>query len=153
MRRAYVLLIVAAVVIVFVVVSALLARVFNADDAERSAVTTLLQAEASGNASAVVAQVKGCGSSASCRVRAQVNAAALKGSGKLSILDYQASAGGFSLGDTQGVGRVAWRLGDGLPRVQCVLVRRAGNPISGIHIELLDVSKRIKSDTACPAKF
>ena len=39
------------------------------------------------------------------------------------------------------------------PIVQCVKVRRAGNPISGLRVELLQVSKRIKSDTACPAHY
>jgi hypothetical protein len=152
-RRAYVLLTIGLVVVVFVVVSALLARVFSADSAERSAITTLLQAEAHGNASEVMAQVKGCSASSACRARAALNASKLKAPGAISILVLQPSAGSFSLGGTVGVARVAWRTGTALPIVQCVRVHRAGNPISGIHVELLVVSKRITTDAACPAKF
>jgi hypothetical protein len=32
-------------------------------------------------------------------------------------------------------------------------VRRTGNAVSGLHVELLEVSRRIKSDTACPSRF
>jgi hypothetical protein len=32
-------------------------------------------------------------------------------------------------------------------------VRRAGNAISGITIELLELSRRIKSDADCPGRF
>jgi hypothetical protein len=48
---------------------------------------------------------------------------------------------------------VAWDAGGSLPIVQCIRVRRTGNAISGLTVELLDVSRRIKSDTACPARF
>jgi hypothetical protein len=34
-----------------------------------------------------------------------------------------------------------------------VRVRRAGNAFSGLHIELLALSARIKSDADCPARF
>ena len=60
---------------------------------------------------------------------------------------------GFSLGSTLGTARVAWRIGNGLPIVQCVRVRRAGNLISGLRVELLEISRRIPSDHACPAKY
>jgi len=40
-----------------------------------------------------------------------------------------------------------------LPIVQCFRVRRTGNPITGLHINLLAVSKRIPSESNCPAKF
>jgi hypothetical protein len=152
MRRAYVLLIAGAVILVFLVVSALLARVFSADSAERSAITSLLDAEAKGNTSGVVSQIQGCSTSSSCRARAAANADKLHRPGAVSILQLQPSAG-FSLGSTQGVARVAWRIGSSLPIVQCVRVRRAGNAISGLHVELLEVSPRITSDDPCPARF
>jgi hypothetical protein len=40
-----------------------------------------------------------------------------------------------------------------LPVVQCVRVKRAGNALSGLHIELLEISARIKSDQDCPARY
>jgi hypothetical protein len=153
MRRPYVLLLVGLVVVVFVVISALLARVFNVDGAERSAIITLLRAEAHGNANGVIAQIDGCGASAACRARAAANAGELMRPGAISILLLQTAGGGFTLGTTEGVARVAWRIGSGLPIVQCVRVRRSGNPISGIHIDLLLVSRRIPSSTDCPARF
>jgi hypothetical protein len=152
MRRAYVLLIAGAVVVVFLVISVLLARVFSADGAERSAITSLLNAEAKGNTGGVVSQIKGCGASSSCRARAVANVHALRRPGAVSILQLQPSAG-FSLGSTEGVARVAWRIGSSLPIVQCVKVRRAGNALSGLHVELLEVSPRITSDDPCPAQF
>jgi hypothetical protein len=152
-RRAKVWLIVGLVVVVFVIVGGALARVFSADSAERSAITTLLQDEARGDTAAVIADITRCNESAACRARAATNAAALKGPGAISILLLEESTGSFTVSTTKGVSRVAWRKGSGLPIVQCVLVRRSGNPITGIHIELLTVSKRIRSDTACPAKL
>ena len=55
---------------------------------------------------------------------------------------------------TEGTARVAWNTSSyGLPIVQCVKVRRGGNPISGLKVELLVVSRRIASDAACPARY
>ena len=65
-------------------------------------------------------------------------------------LDPSAS---FSLGSTLGTARVAWRIGESLPIVQCVRVRRAGNLLSGLRVELLEISRRIPSDKACPARY
>jgi len=152
MRRAYILLIAGAVVVVFLLVSALLARVFSADSAERSAITSLLDAEAKGDTGGVVSQIHGCSTSESCRARAAANVKQLQRPGAVSILQLQSSAG-FSLGSTLGVARVAWRIGSSLPIVQCVRVRRAGNAISGLHVELLEISPRITSDDPCPARF
>jgi hypothetical protein len=48
---------------------------------------------------------------------------------------------------------VAWNAGGSLPIVQCVTVRRAGNALSGLHVQLLELSPRIQSDAGCPARF
>jgi hypothetical protein len=37
--------------------------------------------------------------------------------------------------------------------VQCVRVRRAGNVISGLSIQLLEISAKIKSGADCPAHY
>ena len=81
-----------------------------------------------------------------------MNAAALEHAGAVSIIQLQPSTS-FSLGGTEGTARVAWEVGSSLPIVQCVKVRRAGNPISGLRVELLEVSRRIPSDAACPARL
>ena len=70
--------------VVFLAVSALLARAFSVDGAEQSAITVVLQAEARGDAGGVVARIEDCGSSPACRARAQLNAASLKASGPVT---------------------------------------------------------------------
>jgi hypothetical protein len=150
-RRLHLLLILAGA-IVFLVVGGLLARVFSLDGAERSAITTLVQAEARGDAHGMADQIQRCGQTPSCRARVAVDAAYLKRPGSLLILQLTASAG-FSLGSTLGTARVAWRAGSALPIVQCVRVRRAGNALSGQHVELLELSVRIKTDGDCPARY
>jgi hypothetical protein len=150
-RRVYIVGIVVGI-LVFLVISALLARVLSANSAEQSAITSLVQSEAKGDVNAIVDQVQGCRTDPSCRRRAAVNAAALKRPGAVSIIQLQPSTS-FSLGGTEGTARVAWNVGGSLPIVQCVKVRRAGNPISGLSVQLLVVSRRIASDAACPAHY
>ena len=66
MRRTYIALI-ALGLVGFLAVSALLARVFSADGAERSAVTSLIEAEARGDAEAMLQRMSGCDRDPSCR--------------------------------------------------------------------------------------
>jgi len=150
-RRAYFIAIVAAVV-VFIAISALLARVFSANSAEQSAITALVGDEARGDPSAITDAIAGCRAGAACRARAAQLAASLKRPGTVSIIQLQPSTN-FSIAGTEGTARVAWNAGGSLPIVQCVRVRRSGNAISGLKVELLVVSRRIKSDTACPGRF
>ncbi|MFZ0972924.1 MAG: hypothetical protein WAN22_11910 [Solirubrobacteraceae bacterium] len=152
MRRVYIVGILVAILL-FLVISAMLARVFSANGAEQSAITSLVQSEAGGDVNAILGEIQGCRTDPACRTRAAVNAAALKHPGTISIIQLQPSTS-FSLGGTQGTARVAWNAASyRYPIVQCVKVRRAGNPISGLSVELLEVSRRIKSDTACPAHY
>jgi hypothetical protein len=150
-RRAYIAAI-AGAIIAFLMVSALLARVFSANSAEQSAITSLVKDEARGDTSAVIADVAGCRTSPTCRTRASYNATTLKHPGAVSIIQLQPSTS-FSIAGTLGTARVAWNVGGSLPIVQCVRVRRTGNAISGLRVDLLVVSHRIKSDTVCPARF
>jgi hypothetical protein len=152
MRRARLLLLIAVGVVVFVAISALLARVFSLDGAERAAITSLIQAEASGDGRAMSDRIQGCAASPSCQARVAADAAALRRAGTILILQLNPSAG-FSLGSTLGTARVAWRAGSALPVVQCVRVRRAGNALTGQHVELLEISARIKTSADCPARY
>jgi hypothetical protein len=138
-------------VVAFLLVSAVLARVWSGDGAEQSAVTALVGDEARGDSAAMIGAMQGCSVSAGCRLRADQDAAALKRAGTVSILQYAPSTG-FSLTTTNGMARVAWEVVDSTrPIVQCVRVRRAGNALSGIHIELLGISVKLKSGATCPA--
>jgi hypothetical protein len=150
-RRVYVLVI-AAAIIVFLIISALLARVFSANSAEQSAITGLITAEAHGDAGAVMDAIVNCRATAACRRRAVSNAARLKHAGAVSILELNPSTS-FSIVGTEGTARVAWNVGGSLPITQCVRVRRTGNAISGLRVELLAVTPRLVSDATCPARF
>jgi hypothetical protein len=152
MRRAYVIGLILAGVVLFLVISAFLARVLSVSGAEDSALTQLVRDEAQGDQAAVVGDVQGCRSNAACQTRAAVNIAVLKHPGMIQIAEINGSAG-FSLTSTVGTARVAWVAGNSLPRVQCVRVRRAGDVLSGFHIELLKVSRRIKSSADCPRTY
>jgi hypothetical protein len=151
MRRMYIVLIVIGVG-AFLVVSAMLARILSADGAERSAITGLVQAEARGDRAAMTARLRGCRGQISCKTRVAENVAALTRPGAVAILQLQTSAG-FSLTSTAGTARVAWKVPSSLPIVQCIRVRRAGDALSGLRIELLAISPRIKSDGDCPGRF
>jgi hypothetical protein len=151
-RRRYVIAGIALAVILFVVISAMLARAFNVGDAENAAITSLVQAEARGDTSEVISLITGCRASAACRARAIANTAALRHPGKVGIAEINPSST-FSITSTQGTARVAWVAGSSLPRVQCLRVRHAGSVVEGFTVQLLTVSRRIPSDADCPSRF
>lgn len=152
MRRLSLLLLIVVGLLAFLAISAVLARVLSVDSAERAAITSLLQTEARGDTAGMIRQITGCARTQACRQRAAADAAKLRQPGNVKILELNPSAG-FSLSSTLGTARVAWRAGSALPIVQCVRVRRAGNAVSGLRVELLEISARIKSDTGCPARY
>ena len=152
MRRLYLFSLIGAGLVLFLVISALLARAFSVGGAEDSALTDLVTAEAHGNTHAVMSEIDGCAASVACRDRAIQVSAALKRPGAISIIQITESAG-FSLGSTLGTARVAWLVGGSLPRVQCVRVRHAGNVLDGFTVHLLKVSVRIPSSHDCPSRF
>ena len=139
-------------VLFFLALTALLARALTVDGAERSAITDLLRAEARGDRAAMAREIVGCREHPACRRRVADDARTLTRPGSVKILELNPSAG-FSLGSTTGTARVAWRAGGSLPIVQCVLVKRAGNIVKGIHIELLEVSRKIPTSADCPSSY
>jgi hypothetical protein len=151
-RRPVLLLLIAVGVLVFLAISAILARVLSIDGAERAAITSLITAQARGDAGAMSERMYRCPDRPGCRSRVAEDARNLRHPGSVSIIQIQSSAG-FSLGGTLGAARVAWQAGGSLPIVQCVRVRRAGNALSGLRVELLQLSRRIPSESACPARF
>ncbi len=152
MRRRRTLLVLAAVVVVFLVVSALLARVYSSVSAERSGVAALLNAEARGNQTGMLNDLYQCRSSAACRARVAANATNLRRPTPISVLELTVSTS-FPLGGNVGVARVAWEPHGQLPITQCVRVRHAGNPITGLRVELLEISPRIRTNGDCPKRF
>ncbi len=151
MRRPSLLLIVTGGVL-FLAISLVLARVWSVEGAETSAVTALVQAEARGDQSGMISRLSGCARDAVCLARVAGEAARLRQTGRISILALTPSAG-FSLGATLGSARVAWKSQSSLPIVQCVRVRRAGDVIGGLQIELLAISSQLKGDADCSRAF
>jgi hypothetical protein len=137
---------------VFVAVSAMLARAFNAEGAERAAITSLVQAEAHGDPGAAVALIEGCGRDPRCRRQMSASVARLKHPGAVSILELQPSTS-FALTGSTGTARVAWRAGGSLPVVQCVRVRHSGNVVSGLHVRLLAITGRLPGNATCGGRF
>jgi len=146
------LALIAVAVVLFVLISALLARAFSIDGAERAAITRLVQDEAAGRSAAMESLVDGCASSSFCRARVSSDSQLLRRTGRVLILELNPSAG-FSFTSTVGTARVAWRAGTHLPVVQCVRVRRAGNLVTGLSVQLLEISARIKSGADCPRHY
>lgn len=136
---------------VFLAISAVLARVFSVDGAERAALTALVQAEGHGDYRAMLGQMYRCTSTA-CRERIAYDAAALKRPGRVQVAEINTSAG-FAFDSTIGTARIAWFAADPRPVVQCVRVRRAGNALTGFTIRLLQVSVKIKSSADCPKRY
>jgi hypothetical protein len=152
MRRPYVIASILVGLLLFLVISALLARAFSVSGAEDAAITDLVRAEARGDTGAVISLISGCRASVSCRERAAADTGALRRPGAVSIAEINASSN-FSLGSTMGTARVAWLAGSSLPRVQCLRVRHAGNVLQGFTIQLLKVSVRIRTNADCPSRF
>jgi hypothetical protein len=146
------LLLLASAVVVFLLISALLARVLSANGAERDAVVKALNAQARGDAGAVRRQLSGCAAGSPCETKLNAVVARVRRPGRVLVLSYDA-ASGFSLGGTSGIARVAWRTSTQIkPVVQCVSVRRTGNPVGGLGIELTALSAPIGNETSCPGK-
>ena len=131
----------------FLAISALLARWLALENVERSAVLSVLEAQARGDAAAMLAHLHDCDSH--CRANVTADARRLKRPGQVQILAYQ-SATSYSVTTSEGFTRVAWKSSLGrFPVVQSVKVERKGNAISGISILLLGVSLPIPDTADC----
>jgi hypothetical protein len=137
-----------AAVLVFFAVSFELARWLSTESTERDKVHRLLEAEARGDAAAMLAQLHGC-SDAACRATVQRNARILKRRGAVKIVAYE-SGTSYALGSATGDTRVAWTsLQQGLVIVQCVSVRRGGSALAGRSVTLLRISAPIDRQGSC----
>jgi hypothetical protein len=138
-------------VLVFLAISLLLARYLNTESQERGAVFALLQAQARGDADAMLDRLYGCAQDAACRATTERNARTLKRAGEVKILAYDSTTA-YALGGKQGPTRVAWTVIDrGLPVVQCVEVQRTGTVLAGRAIRLRRLSAPIDRQGTCPA--
>jgi hypothetical protein len=137
------------VVLVFLVLSAGLARALGAASAERGAIGELVRVQARGDGPAVLARLDGCGARPACRSRQLRLTRRLRRGGVIRVLNLDPSTR-FSLGGLTGVTRVAWTREGGRPVVQCVGVRRTGDVVSGFRVRLTSLSRPIGNERACP---
>jgi hypothetical protein len=144
-RRARITLI-ATVVVAFALISAILARWLQLENVERDDVLSLLRAQATGNAQSVLAKLHGC--DAACRAAVARDVATLRGPGNVQILARN-SGTAYTLTTRTAQTRIAWKLPHRLPVVQCVLIRRKGNAVTGLSVTLLSLSAPIPSEADC----
>ena len=146
-RRPAVLIVAGFGLFVLLGLSFLLARGLTGSSAERGAVVDVLEAQAHGDADAVLAKLPACRAEPACVRVTQARVAELRRAGEVEILSYEPSTR-LSLTRRTGSGRVAWRAGPGLPVVQCVRVRREG-PLTGGGVTLLALSDPIGLEDPC----
>ncbi len=135
-------------VVLFLAISVLLARFLSLPNAERDDLVSLLQAQADGNAPAMLSQLSGCNTSPRCVAQVHANALELRRKGAVKILTLT-PAHAYSLTSATGTTRVAWTVLGTLPVVQCVRVRRSGNALSGFTLALLSIGPRIEGEADC----
>jgi hypothetical protein len=150
MRRPVRILLLLAAVVAFLAISAGLARVLSSNGAERDAIAALLGAQARGDTAGVIARIDGCRTRPACRAGAALNAARLRSPGRVRIVRLDPSTS-FSLGGTRGVARVVWTAPGRTTVVQCVAVRRGGDVLRGLRIELRSLSPPIGHQSSCPS--
>jgi hypothetical protein len=137
-------------VLLFLAISAWLARFLTTDNLEREKDVALIRAEARGDAAGIVAQLENCRSEPSCVATARQNASdpRLRRSGEVKILSLTSATANSPSGAT-GKTRVAWTVLGQTPVVQCVRVRRTGNALTGVDVKLLSLSRPIPNEADC----
>lgn len=140
---------IAVAVIAFLATCLVIARWLTGDSVERSKVTSLLEAQLRGDASAMLSRLEGC-DDPSCVAVVRANAARLRASGELKVALYQSQTARATSSRTRFT-RVVWFTPGRLTTVQCVLVRREGNLVAGTTVSLLRVTAPIGRESSCPA--
>jgi hypothetical protein len=146
-RRRRIAVVVLAVVL-FLAISALLARFLSSENAERDDILAVLQAQARGESAREVALLGDCPEGSACAAVVHRSAAQLRRAGPVKIISLK-SANSSALSGTGGTMRVAWTVIGRLPVVQCVRVHRSGGFFSGITVRLLSLSAPIPNEGDC----
>lgn len=139
---------VAAGVLTFLAISFLLARYLSTENVERDDIFSLLRAEARGDARAMLAQLDGCVRNPTCTSTVEADARRLRMPGDPKIL-ATSSGTAYALTGSTAKTRVAWKVPGRLPVVQCVLVRRSGNFLTGLSVTLLALGPQIPGTADC----
>jgi hypothetical protein len=136
--------------VLFLLISALLARFLQVDNVERNDELALIKAEARGDVPAMLDDLAGCRRRPSCVASVHQNAAnpRLRRSGSVKILSFGSATANSPTAST-GRTRLAWTVIGTLPVVQCIEVRRSGNFLQGINVTLLALSPPIPNEADC----
>ena len=136
--------------LLFLVISVLLARFLSVENVERDDDLALIEAQARGDVPGMLDRLKGCRTSPSCLAAVTANSRnpRLLRSGAVKILSLE-SRTAYSLAGATGRTRLAWTVIGKLPVVQCIGVRRSGNFISGVSVTLLTLSTPIPNEAGC----
>jgi len=135
-------------IVLFLALSALLARYLAVENTERDDVLVVLRAEAAGDASGAIERISACATHPGCVAQATQNAANLRRQGSVKILSLKSHTA-YSLTSDTAPTRVAWTVIGRLPVVQCVSVKRTGNFLTGLSVDLISVSKPISNEGDC----
>lgn len=135
-------------VLSFLAVSLLVARWLYADSVERAAVEALLRDQARGDAAAMRRRLDCPDVRCAAVARANAQRLRLRPGAEIEIVRYD-SASARALGSTTEPTRVVWTAPGRLTTVQCVLVRREGDPAAGISVTLVRVSAPIGRESSC----
>jgi hypothetical protein len=146
LRRGFLLLALCGALL-FVAASFLVARVVSAGSDERGAAVAVVKAQARGDDRAVLRLLASCARRPACAERVRRMVARLRRPGGVDVLNVRSPP--FSLGARTGMTRIAWKVGTGLPLVQCVTAKRTGNPLRGYDIRLLALSAPIGREASC----
>jgi hypothetical protein len=149
-RRVRRRLLIALGVIVFLVLSALLARFLTSDNLEREEDVALIEAEARGDAAGMIAKLSGCRQKPTCVALQRKNASnpRMRRAGEVKVLSLSSATANSPTGAT-GTTRLAWTVLGQLPVVQCIEVKRSGNALTGVHVALLSLSAPINNEADC----
>jgi hypothetical protein len=136
--------------VLVVLVGVVMARFLSVENTERDADLALVQAEARGDAAAMLARLSGCRASPSCVAAVKANAAnpRLRRPGAVKILSLESKTA-YALSGATGETRLAWTVIGKLPVVQCIRVHRSGNFLTGVHVQLIGLSAPIAGEGSC----
>jgi hypothetical protein len=135
-------------ILLFLAISAGLARFLATENVERDDDLALIRAQAKGEVNRMLADLSGCRESPSCVALVRANAGRLRRAGPVKILSLKSSTA-YSLAGSTGTTRLAWTVIGMQPVVQCIEVRRTGSIFAGITISLLSLSAPIGNEADC----
>ena len=148
MRRPGKITAIAFGIFMFLGVSALLAKALSGAGNERAEVLTVLEAQARGDADAVLERLDACRRQPVCVRLTRARVEKLKRPGQVEIVRYDPSVQ-VALTRQAGTARVVWRTTEErFPVVQCVKVRREG-PLSGGRSDLLALTDPVGLQGSC----